>query len=1425
MDPRKQAVRGLLDEFLAAIKQSDKTPIVPAPNRWFAKPEEFPHVQPMVEKALAASGKTRDDFLHGAFLDPRTGQDLTGRMMSDVGVLIDPRTGRPMMSGRESGMEEFAELEKRLGNQTMSNLVRRSKFKPTGGDTLLNEIPFIATVEQGPHYYGLGTEYASPTQLFQVQTGSNPHLRPKSRGDVFGMGEVVGRMQIGKGPEHDVYEKLFVAPRGSDVPGKKLNKAEGGEVHMDKGGDPMLADLIERYNTPRNKSRYSAGIFDSNAPGEVRSVTPTVKERMASGLQSAMERAGSDRSKARQRAQTIVGGPNSRLPGGFGVADIGAMVNPTVAAAMIPVYAESAMHDLAGVPDALKRGDYVGAGVDTAFGLMDLIPAVGQGKQVAKGVAKGIKNAVTSDAGYDLAQRVLNATGTAPAQIMMGENSKTWNHGNAALAKHMELQGADPMAIWEATGTFRGADGKLRQEIPDWAMEYTPKVARQRQTNAYTKRRDRALAAATTPEEAQDIKDFYKPELKNAIYNLKGKMSEFVDHPELRAAYPELFNREFKQLEPDHPEFTSAQDVSGFFDPKTKAITLNGDFPENDQRDTALHELQHAIQQLEGWQGGASPALMSLKMFQRDQAKDNLRVLERSLEGMRNSDPIKYASQIQVEEQMLKKAQDELNKTKQLENISDPFRAYERAAGEEEARAVERRSRLSDEELKEWHPSENYDTPFSEHITDFATGGAVMMAGGKDVTKEAIKQGVKKGINAIDEFLSSLKPGEKPATAANRVAAGNKAAAMIKKDPPIKASEALGQQMEQGFKKVSTTQSDRTRVGKGNIGGASFPALSRVDPRYEGKVWGVMDSNTAKRLTNLSTPDTLWTTMLGSADQLKTNPVVFDSLESQFRDAMAAGLLKPDLEGKINQNLRLFLGEGADIRDPEIWKALDTFEKRASMADIMMGKGEPPSKGGVPLGGEKSGKGVIFNPSETLIEETELGLLHPQHGGYVPTYALGPRLFTLDSGTTYRPDLHPGFPTLLTGEDRGVNMIPTPTEVFLPDWHQHFKNTVAQKNIQKVLEGKKPRTAPAGYYDLALGLEGEGLPSQELSDDYIRHLIREGYAEGGEVHMDKGGSVKNAVKDVIEGLRGYVDPIATKISEWNWRPMTDVRQDVPDTEVPEYIQKGYGDFMAEQAKRAAAGNLNARDLIKAYTITRSSVNRGGLPYNTATKTGMQLPRTQGLVRPEGAFSEWLGSPAGQRYLDDAVLGKFDEKDLEDMVTRFGPFGMPAVLADDMRYAARSLSPKGATISADVMASPEQYRETSQQLKGIGPAKSGFMASLLGRGDYPTFDARQIRLHTGQGGKDAAKYMTRGKGVGGEEAVARLADRQRAMDMSLDPSLDPFYQHLVHHTVWDKLGNEQTTHDDLVKAMRGYADGGEVELDGVTLDDFLSKQGY
>jgi len=324
-------------------------------------------------------------------------------------------------------------------------------------------------------------------------------------------------------------------------------------------------------------------------------------------------------------------------------------------------------------------------------------------------------------------------------------------------------------------------------------------------------------------------------------------------------------------------------------------------------------------------------------------------------------------------------------------------------------------------------------------------------------------------------------------TAADRANAGRKAAQLISSQEPVKASEALGQLMERGFKNTTTTVADRTRVGGGNIGGANFPAISEVDPGYEDIVWGVMDKGTGSRLTNLTTPETAWTTMLGSGTQLKTNPIVFDKLMRGFLGSMKQGNLSDDLASKINHNLALVFGEGADIRDPMIWQLADTFDKRSVLANLMMGKGMPKSKGGIPLGGELRG-GAIFNPSEILIRETEPTLMHPLYGGNVPTYAAGPRTFSLDGTAEYRPDLHPGFPTLLHGEDLGFNMIPTPTEVYLPDWHRAFK-------------AANPDRKGPGYYDLALGVEGEGLPSQALTEKYIRHLIREGYSHGGNVEM------------------------------------------------------------------------------------------------------------------------------------------------------------------------------------------------------------------------------------------------------------------------------------------------------------------------------------
>jgi hypothetical protein len=356
-------------------------------------------------------------------------------------------------------------------------------------------------------------------------------------------------------------------------------------------------------------------------------------------------------------------------------------------------------------------------------------------------------------------------------------------------------------------------------------------------------------------------------------------------------------------------------------------------------------------------------------------------------------------------------------------------------------------------------------------------------------------------IQQIEEIVTQgALPVEPKVTAAERAAAGRAAAKMIEEQEQTRMSEALGELNVEGFGKLSTSQADRTRVGGGNIGGGAFPAISLADPRYKGKTWGVKDYGTASRLTNLTSPSTIWSTMLGSENQLMTNPIVFAKLEKQFKDSMKAGNLTDELAGKINQNLQLFMGEGADIRDPKIWKELDTFEKRAMMANLMMGQGVSPQKGGVALGGEKSGKGVIFRPTETLIRETEPSLLHPEHGGDVPTFAIGPRLFTMEKDVSFRPDLHPGFPTLIHGVDKGYNVRPVPNEIALPDWHKRF---------QEVTGG----TRKPGYYDLALGLKGEGLPSQLITEEFLTRLQKEGYAEGGMVETPAQEAIANTVQN------------------------------------------------------------------------------------------------------------------------------------------------------------------------------------------------------------------------------------------------------------------------------------------------------------------------
>lgn len=333
----------------------------------------------------------------------------------------------------------------------------------------------------------------------------------------------------------------------------------------------------------------------------------------------------------------------------------------------------------------------------------------------------------------------------------------------------------------------------------------------------------------------------------------------------------------------------------------------------------------------------------------------------------------------------------------------------------------------------------------------------------------------------------------------------------------------------------------------------------------------------------------------------------------------------------------------------------------------------------------------------------------------------------------------------------------------------------------------------------ALGGGGPGAAAAAANDAEAAEAAAGGAARGGRMHRADGGEV-------------YKDPESRKMAGWDWRPLGEVQEQLGGLrEIPSHVVN-FGQFMDETARRAATHGLTPRDLIKAYTITRSSIQRESRSADKARASGVPIPHDfTGNVRPEGAFGEWLHSPMGRRYLDAAEQGIVDHEAVADAAKVMKPFGL-STEAHALPWAAKNLPQHAFTVSDMVSramqrkSTPEEWRGFISGVHGIGSAKAGFLGSLLGRGDQPTLDARQVILHTGRPTSEAKKPMARA----GSEAVDRLAARQEAMGLKTPEGMEPYYQHLAHHAVWDTVGGEQTTHQDVINAMRHAATGGAIE---------------
>lgn len=255
------------------------------------------------------------------------------------------------------------------------------------------------------------------------------------------------------------------------------------------------------------------------------------------------------------------------------------------------------------------------------------------------------------------------------------------------------------------------------------------------------------------------------------------------------------------------------------------------------------------------------------------------------------------------------------------------------------------------------------------------------------------------------------------------------------------------------------------------------------------------------------------------------------------------------------------------------------------------------------------------------------------------------------------------------------------------------------------------------------------------------------------------------------------------------------RGPVPE-KLPAHV-KPYANYMASRAGK----RVSRRDFVKAYVITRSSIRRKERTVPTVCKyypeyAQMKRMAFRGAVRPEDAMAVLLFTPHGQQYLDAAERGVLDRGAAEALVERMRCFGLTVGLMDDLREGATGLNFETNELNRAFRGPRKNWIEfVRDKIPGVSASKAGFVASLLGRGDIPTFDAREQKLWR-------RRAYTREPGVPELEA---FSEKIREYPLALDPAHEPFREHLVHHTLWDaypERGKQtKTTHGTVIRAMQ------------------------
>lgn len=305
----------------------------------------------------------------------------------------------------------------------------------------------------------------------------------------------------------------------------------------------------------------------------------------------------------------------------------------------------------------------------------NLIPFAGPAAKGAIAVGKSMGKYAGPEIAKGLENYMVNS-GLRPS-IFIGENANNWNATAATKALEMEKAGIDPKIIWQETGTWKGPEGKLRQEISDLPSKITETVHNDIMSKHYFN--DPMNKALTHEQLYQNYPDL-------------GKINTTVTAwPNPKGSYSELRN----EIEASGPSSMA-------------------------QRSTALHELQHVIQRKEGFAKGGSPEMFKPHDVFSTKALEDAAILDKTMKANkfgqleakerfkklfnREPEPSAFAA---LERVGTGKELDAARDAARLSN--DPIKAYRRLAGEVEARVTQSRRNLTPEQRRASYPGDAFE--------------------------------------------------------------------------------------------------------------------------------------------------------------------------------------------------------------------------------------------------------------------------------------------------------------------------------------------------------------------------------------------------------------------------------------------------------------------------------------------------------------------------------------------------------------------------------------------------------------------------------------------------------------------------------------------------------------------------------------------